>query len=297
MTDDLLTQLNYELAPTEDALDRERARLTSEIERAATDTAELSVSSHLLNETRRNVPRALRRHKRATVAAIIVASLVLVTAIAAAASDRVATFVGKITASTIPDVLDGEPEITEPPSPESQKTLHDMEDLMRGVNPEDPSAARDYDIEPRVLLRQEIDGIDVEIVAYERPVGSPSASGPRKRVETCWSVRTSSSGGAGGVTCSPVFMPALHINYSAETQLGCDGSIVILAGIAASSVRAVRFETADGIEEATMGDGAFWWRSDVAPTDVHVDLVDGSTVSRPYRFGEPINGATAPGCD
>lgn len=256
-----------------------------------------TVRSHLLDATRRNAHRARRRRKHATVALTIAASLVLVTGIAAAASDRVASFVGKVTVGTVLDVFEGEPEITEPPSPKTQQMLNDMEDLMRGVNPD---VARDYDIKPRVLLREKVDGTDVEIAAIEKPVGSPTPLGPRKRAETCWSVSTSPSGGGGGVTCSPDFMPAHQINYVASIEVGCDGlDAVSLSGIASNSVRAVRIESADGIEEATMGDGAFWWHSDVMPTDVHVDMIDGSTVSRPYQFGEPggLDGSTSPGCD
>lgn len=225
---------------------------------------------------------AARKRRHARTLALAALATVSITGIAAASSDRIARIFGNVTNGTVGDVFQGDAEISEPPKKTTKEMLNRLEAANRGVDLEDAQENPSVVMEPRVLLRDEFDGVEVEIVAYERPAGSPSPVGPREKAETCYSVSTRPDVYGGSVICTPELNPGLPINYGIGSRDSCEISQVTIAGIAANSVEAVRIVTADGVEDALMGDGAFYWHSTTAlPERISVERIDGSVVTKP----------------
>ncbi|MCW2961735.1 MAG: hypothetical protein JWM90_2122 [Thermoleophilia bacterium] len=250
---------------------------------SAIDPFEL-IRRELLLATSRDMRSRVRRHRAARLVLVMVVSLALLTGIAAAASERVASTIRTATGSLRDVVANSEKTVTPDRSRDrapgapltsviEQLQFHD--DLMNGVNPEERGDAPLTVGNAKLLLDEEVDGFKVQIAAFERPAGSPTLHGSSKQTETCYAVLP------GGTTCTSAFNPGLPINYGTSWEVGRGSIKAVLAGITASSVERVQFVTKDGVEQATMGDHAFWWKSSKSlPVAIEVVLKDGSKRSR-----------------
>ena len=243
-----------------------------------------AIRRELLVATTRDVRRRTRRRHTAGMVAIAFGALVLLTGIAAAASDDVADVLSSA-GDTMLTVLDGPP-AKEAPSTASTEILDQMERSRSG------DASREAP-EGKVLLHDTFDGHDIEIVATNRPQGSPTNWGAQKSNETCYTLVK--DGRMGSAVCSPVFIPGIPSNYAVGIGSGPDGiSETEIHGVLAGTVVAVNLVTPDGIESAIMGDRAFYWRSeDVTPTHIEFVLADGSSKRAPIN-GMPSDVTSAP---
>jgi hypothetical protein len=235
------------------------------------------VRRELRSATIRDVRRRERRQHVLRTTAVAFGAIVLLTGIAAAANDRVASSVARLTAP-ISDVFTGPP-ATEAPSDRATHDQQFMEDLARGINPEARGDAPRIQDNGKVLLHDTMDGHEVEIVAVQRPLGSPSALGPIKRAETCFTIVVEPANGTGGTTCSPEFMPEAAANYGVMYGTGPGGVIqqMSISGLVGSGIVDVNIVTKEDVQKALVGDHAFYWYSeDSIATAVELVFADGT---------------------
>ena len=250
------------------------------------------IRAQLHAATSRDIARADRSRRRVVTMAVAFAAVVLVTGLAAAANERVGEALTDLT-QPIRSVFGG-PDTDEQPSDAARDSLSFMEALRRGENPGLSHPAT----EPgRVLLHDHIGGQEVEIVAMERPQGSPSGHGPIKRAETCWS--TIVDGRSEGTTCSPQFMPGVAVNYGVQAGTDREGQLVemTISGVAGDGVAAIEVLTEDGLEPALFAEHAFYWHSDHARARaVEITLEDGRHIRKTQLLdsvGRPLRDVTS----
>ena len=232
------------------------------------------VRRELLAATTRDIQRRASRNRAAAVCVTALGSLALLTGIAAAADDRVASVVGNVP-QAVRNVFNG-PSSTNTPGSKSraQQKLH--EDLVNDANPQRRGDGPVSTTGSKVLLNQVIEGVAVEIVASGSLRARPSGAAQN---EVCYSVVTDDA--PGGTICTSEFNPGLPINYTAGTLTHPDGRVTTtVSGIAADTVRNINIITVEGSRPATMGDHSFWWRSDIRPISIEVVLLDGESVIR-----------------
>lgn len=254
------------------------------------------IRAELRRAAARDRSRAERRRRRAIITAAALASLILITGLAAAANERVGAVLTDLT-QPISSVFDGPDEATEP----SESATEVLSRLRRGERAE--TSRRDTTV-GKVLLRGTIGGQDVEIAATERPKGARSAFGPTRRAETCWTVVV--DGRANGFTCSPQFMPGVAVNYGVESATGRDGMLMdmTISGVAGDGVAAIEILTEDGLEPVLFAEHAFYWHStDSRARAVEITLEDGrrirktqllEDVGRPLRIVTSTRSRSAP---
>lgn len=253
---DELTQVRFEIERHQpDAETRARLR-----ERLMTET--------VAPEAPEAPGRRGRARRMLRVTAMAVAGLAIVTGIAAAADDRVASALHHA-ASPISQVFDGPP-ASEPVPTDATDAFEFMDNLRDELRGSAPRASNGG----KVLLHESMDGSDIEIVAIEGTPKPRAGSTTPPKPETCFSVLV--DGRSQGVTCSPEFMPEAAVNYAVGYEIGPEGfRSATIHGLVGNGVEAVDVVTSHGTEAALLGDHAFYWKGSHAPP-VAVEIVTDS---------------------
>jgi hypothetical protein len=246
-----------------------------------------AVRRGLLAATTRDRARRARRARVVFLCAMSVSSLVVVSGIAAAANERVATAISGA-ADSIFNVFDG-PQPQQQPSAKAESRLRQMESGHGG----DSSTPKG-----RELLRGHINGLDVEIVAVKRPTGSPTIYGASKNAELCYAIVTDLPDGDSTV-CSGAPVPGMPANYSSGFLTTADGELAraTIAGVTTDAVREVNIVTEHGTQSAVMGDHAFFWYGEhITPVRVEMVLDDGTVRSKAVDVPSLDCGDAPPPC-
>jgi len=226
------------------------------------------IRGELLRAARRDVSRGRHRARVLRVAVVTLGAIVLLTGIAAAASERVARAVHAVVGV---DVL-GVVESADParrPSPEAAEWNSQL-----GMS-QDPTLV-DLD-QTKVLMAEEVDGHYVEITAFPKKA-DPAA--PDQRTSVCMSLAVDHS--ASSATCGATDLKDVPASV-AGSELAAPKADYIestIWGITSGSVTGVNVVTPDGVLEAHMGDHSFWVRTREQPLRLEFLLNDGTKASQ-----------------
>lgn len=228
------------------------------------------IRGELLRAAKRDVSRSRHRVRVLRVALVSVASLVLLTGIAAAASERVADAIHGASVDIL-GVVQGADEVRRP-SPEAAKWNSEL-----GIA-KDPALV-DLD-HAKVLMDDEIDGHHVEITAFPRKAVA------RARDQTpsvCMSLMLDHK--PSSANCGPSMRADLPANYGGSIETGPQASYIRTAlwGITSSAVTGVNLVTPEGAIKAHMGDHSFWVRTEREPLALEFLLSDGTKAVQKQR--------------
>lgn len=235
-----------------------------------------TIRAELLRATTRDVSRSLQRARVARVVTATVGTLVLLTGIAAAASERVATAI-EVASEGMLDVFHGPPS-SEQPSAETREFMKHLQ-VGSGQSTDDASASK-------VLLHDRIDGIDVEVTVMQRPGLKPgSAWGDR---DVCalfrWGSGATSRDAGASAFCGPQFIPYGVPGNVSFGRVHVGQPVVTydqVTGILADEVVAVNAVTPSGTHPATLGDHVAWYRTTERVAEVQLITRDGYTWTIP----------------
>ncbi|MBC7671545.1 MAG: hypothetical protein H7247_03915 [Polaromonas sp.] len=252
------------------------------------------IRGELLRAATRDVSRRRHRVRVLRVAFASLGALVLLTGIAAAASERVADVVGKASEGIL-DVFHG-PASTEQPSVDAQEFLrHIQGGAGRSIEDAGPL---------KVLLKERIDGIDVEATVFERPGSQPGSEWGDHDicVQFRWGSGDASSGGGAMASCGPQFIP-----FGVPGNVGVGHAPVrrpdvgedIVNGVLTDDVVAVNVVTATGLHPATMGDHVVWYSTEERVSEVQLITRDGWmwTLPRIANFGTCVDAPDRTACE